>query len=88
MQEMMKMNEIISYIEAKKDELIKISDQIWDYAELKNQEFKSAALLSTALAHEDFAISENFAVLKTAFVAEAGKGKPYYWFFGRIRCLA
>jgi aminobenzoyl-glutamate utilization protein B len=87
MQEMMKMNEIISYIEAKKDELIKISDQIWDYAELKNQEFKSAALLSTALAHEGFAISENVAGLKTAFVAEAGKGSPIIGFLGEYDAL-
>lgn len=81
------MNETIAFIEAHQNELIRISDQIWDFAELKNEEYKSAELLKRALADAGFGISANTAGLKTAFVAEAGRGEPIIGFLGEYDAL-
>jgi aminobenzoyl-glutamate utilization protein B len=80
-------NETIAFIEAHQNELIRISDQIWDFAELKNEEYKSAELLKRALADAGFGISANTAGLKTAFVAEAGRGEPIIGFLGEYDAL-
>ena len=81
------MHELIAYIDAKQNELTRVSDLVWDYAELKNEEYKSAALLKDALAKNGFSITDNIAGLDTAFVAETGHGGPIIGFLGEYDAL-
>lgn len=54
----------------------KISDEIWSFAELGLQEFKSAALLAETLEESGFEVEKGLAGMPTCFVATYGSGKP------------
>ena len=58
------------------DLLTNLSSTIWDYAELKFDEYKSAAALSKALEDEGFAVRRDIADMPTAFTATYGSGHP------------
>ncbi len=73
---------VLSYIEAKQEMLLKISDSIWEYAETRFEEHKSSELLCKVLAEEGFAVTKGIADEKTAFVASYGSGKPVIGFLG------
>ncbi|HLP71838.1 MAG TPA: amidohydrolase [Bacteroidales bacterium] len=64
-----------------------ISDQIWNYAELGMQEFKSSALLMKTLEDEGFKVERNVAGMPTCFVATWGKGKPVIGILGEFDAL-
>ena len=55
-----------------------LASQIWSYAELSYEEFKSAAALIEALKVQGFTIEEGIAGMPTAFTAKfvSGSGKP------------
>ena len=55
-------------VESKRNTLIAISDQIWEYAELKFEEYRSADLLCKALEDEGFAVERNIDGMETAFI--------------------
>ncbi|WP_032076838.1 M20 family metallopeptidase [Clostridium drakei] len=78
---------ISEIIESKRQLLINISDEIWRYAELKFQEFKSAELLCKTLEKEEFSVQRGAAGIKTAFVASYGKGKPVIAILGEYDAL-
>lgn len=59
-----------------REQLGKISDAIWSYAELGLQEFKSSQLLIDTLEEESFEIERGLAGMPTCFVASYGSGKP------------
>lgn len=79
---------IASAIEAMKPEFTKLSDSIWDFAELKFEEKRSAELLSKALEHNGFAVRRGVADMETAFIGEFGSGKPVIAFLGEFDALA
>ena len=54
----------------------KISDKIWEFAELGLQEYKSSALLIETLENEGFSVEKGLAGMPTCFVATFGSGKP------------
>lgn len=56
--------------------LIEVSRKIWDYAELRFQEKKSAAALSDLLEEEGFSVTRGLAGMDTAFQAVIGTGHP------------
>ena len=58
------------------DLLIKLSTTIWDYAELKFTEYKSAAAIIDVLQAQGFTIRKNLAGMETAFSATFGSGHP------------
>lgn len=58
------------------EEFGKISDEIWSFAELGLQEFKSSALLINELEKEGFDVEKGLAGMPTCFVATYGSGKP------------
>ncbi len=58
------------------DLLIKLATTIWDYAELKFTEYKSAAAIIDLLQTQGFAIRKNLAGMETAFSATIGSGHP------------
>lgn len=78
---------ISEIIESKRELLINISDKIWEYAELKFEEFKSAELLCKTLEKEEFTVQRGVAGMKTAFMASYGEGKPVIAILGEYDAL-
>lgn len=64
-----------------------ISDAIWGFAELGMQEFKSSALLISALEKEGFKVEKGVAGIPTCFVATWGSGKPVIGLLGEFDAL-
>jgi len=60
---------------------------IWDFAELGYQEYKSSNLLKQQLQLEGFSIKSNIAGIPTAFIAEFGKGAPVIAILGEFDAL-
>ena len=61
--------------------------QIWDFAEVGYQEFKSSSLLQSNLAQEGFSIQKEVAGMPTAFIAEFGSGYPVIGILGEFDAL-
>ena len=68
--------EIILSVENHKDEILSISDKIWELAEISFQEFESSKLLSDYAEKNGFYVERGVAGMPTAFVATYGTGKP------------
>lgn len=56
--------------------LTQLNAQIWDYAELKFQEYQSAGAMTELLRRQGFQVESGLAGMETAFTATAGKGAP------------
>ena len=67
---------IISSIESHEIEIIKISDQIWELAELAFNEYESSKILSDYAEKNGFIVEKGVAGMPTAFIASYGSGKP------------
>ena len=67
---------IYDYIQAHASEFIAVSDQIWEYAELSLNEYKSVECYLEFLKKEGFEIREQVAHVPTAFAASYGSGSP------------
>jgi aminobenzoyl-glutamate utilization protein B len=65
----------------------KISDAIWEYAELGLQEFKSSKLLADTLEQAGFRVERGLAGMPTCFVATYGSGKPVIGLLGEFDAL-
>jgi len=74
-------------IEEKREKLIEVSNQIWQYAETGFEEFKSAELLSKALEDEGFEVEKGVAQIETAFIGTSGHGNPVIAFLGEFDAL-
>ena len=68
--------QIQAYIQSRADDFIRISDQIWEYAELSLNEYKSVQCYLDFLKAEGFTVREQAANVPTAFVASYGQGRP------------
>ena len=66
----------IAAIDAKSNIVRRVSDAIWDYAELSLQEERSAALYCQVLEDEGFSVEKGICNIPTAFAASFGSGKP------------
>lgn len=75
------------WIDENKQDFIKISDQIWEYAELGLVEHKSAKLHVEALRKNGFKVEHGVSGMPSAFVATWGKGKPTIGFLGEYDSL-
>ena len=64
-----------------------ISDEIWNYAELGMQEFKSSALLIKTLEEEGFSVERGVSGMPTCFIATWGSGKPVIGILGEFDAL-
>lgn len=78
---------VLPHLEARREMLLKVSDSIWEYAETRYEEYKSAELLSRVLAEEGFTVTQGIADMETAFVASYGSGKPVIGFLGEYDAL-
>ncbi|MDA6131220.1 amidohydrolase, partial [Escherichia coli] len=63
---------ITSLIDEKRSMYTQLSDQIWEFAETRFEEFQSADLLCDALEKEGFTVKKGIAGLETGFVASYG----------------
>jgi len=77
----------IDYIEEKRDVIIGVAKDIWEYAELALHEERSSRRLAGALADEGFDVELGVAGMPTAFVATWGSGDPVIGFLGEYDAL-
>ena len=71
-------DEVRTLVSATEAKTVELAKEIWNYAELPFEEYKSAAALIAALKAEGFAVEEGVAEMPTCFVASytVGSGKP------------
>ena len=81
---------IKKYVDDAAQKTIDIAKEIWDYAELSYNEYKSSAALSDALREEGFEIEYGIAGMPTAFTATyvSGSGKPVMGLLAEFDALA
>ena len=68
-------------------QFISISDQIWEFAEPRYQEFHSSALQADFLEQEGFTVTRNLGGIATAFSASFGSGHPVIGLLGEYDAL-
>lgn len=76
-----------NWIEANQQILIEISNQIWEFAELGLQEYKSSKILIKNLREHGFTVESGVADMPTAFYASYGDEKPIIGILGEYDAL-
>ena len=84
----MNKQELYHTVEAKKDEILALSDKIWEYAELSMLETKSTAAYVALLKQEGFRVEENLCGIPTAFSGSYGSGSPKIGILGEYDALS
>lgn len=79
---------ISEMIEQKRDAFIKVSDSIWEFAETRFEEYRSAELLAQTLESEGFQVERGVGGIKTAFIGSFGSGKPVVAILGEFDALS
>jgi aminobenzoyl-glutamate utilization protein B len=69
-------DDILKCLDTHRPALISINQDIWTFAELGLQEYRSSARLAGVLKKAGFKVQEGVAGMPTAFVAEYGAGAP------------
>ncbi|HEX8407583.1 MAG TPA: amidohydrolase, partial [Thermoanaerobaculia bacterium] len=77
----------IKTIDANEAEMVKLSDEIWRYAETALKETRSSKALADWAQAEGFRVTRGVGNLPTAFVAEFGSGKPVIGIMGEYDAL-
>ncbi len=67
---------VLKYLDSIRGDLVSCNQDIWTFAELGLQEYRSAARLVGVLKKAGFKVKEGVSGMPTAFVAEYGSGKP------------
>ncbi len=70
------------------EKLEKLSSEIWDYAELKFAEKKSASAMETFLREEGFEVTTGLGEIETAYSASYGQGHPVIGILGEFDALS
>jgi len=79
--------DLFAEIEAERDWLTDISEQLWENPEVALQEHDAAALLQDALRAEGFTVETGVAGIDTAFVARYGDDDPVVGTMGEFDAL-
>ncbi|HEY7183766.1 MAG TPA: amidohydrolase, partial [Blastocatellia bacterium] len=79
--------EAVASIEKRKAEMIKLSDQVWAYAETAFREHKSSQALSDYAERQGFKVERGVAGMPTAFIATYGQGRPVIGILGEFDAL-
>ena len=74
-------------IDSKRDELTRLSDEIWRYAETALLETRSSKALADYAEQHGFKVTRGVAAMPTAFVAEFGTGRPVIGIMGEFDAL-
>ncbi|MEO7991275.1 MAG: amidohydrolase [Chryseolinea sp.] len=77
----------IQSVEKHQQELTKLSDEIWAYAETALKELKSSKALADYAEAQGFNVKRGVAGMPTAFTAEFGSGKPVIGIMGEFDAL-
>lgn len=75
-------------IEKYREKLIKLNADIWDYSEIRFNEYRSASAIKGLLEEEGFTIASGLAGIETAFTATWGKGEPVIGFLAEYDALS
>ncbi|WP_051272035.1 M20 family metallopeptidase [Shimazuella kribbensis] len=75
-------------IDEKREMLIDVSDQIWDYAETGFEEVQSVELLCNILQQEGFTVEKGVGGIETAFIGTFGESKPNIAILGEFDALS
>lgn len=78
---------VVQSVEMHRAELIKLSDEIWAYAETALREHKSAKALADYAEAQGFKVTRGVAQMPTAFTAEYGSGRPIIGIMGEYDAL-
>ncbi len=84
---LMKIEELGKWLDEKKEVYCRISDRIWELAELQYREKGSASLQAEYLKKQGFSVRTDLAGMETAFVAEWGEGAPVVAILGEYDAL-
>ncbi|GAA4714619.1 M20 family metallopeptidase [Brevibacillus fulvus] len=79
---------ITTTIEQKREKFIDVSNRIWEFAETRFEEFRSAELLCQTLEEEGFAVERGAGGIPTAFIGTFGSGAPIIAFLGEFDALS
>jgi len=75
-------------VEERRQVYCDLSDRIWEYAETRFEEKRSAEALCAALEDAGFAVEREAGGIPCAFVATAGSGSPVIGFLGEFDALS
>lgn len=78
---------VLNSVSRHQEELIKLSDQVWAFAELAMREKQSAKVLADYAEQQGFRVTRGVAEIPTAFIAEFGSGKPIIGILGEFDAL-
>ncbi len=67
---------ISKIIEGNRETFIDVSDRIWEYAEIRFEEFQSSRIICEVLEEEGFKVDRGVASMETAFIGSYGSGGP------------
>ena len=76
-----------SSVEAQRPDLIRLSDEVWGFAEIGFKETKSADVLMAYAQRHGLTVERAVAGMPTAFVASYGSGKPVIAILGEYDAL-
>jgi len=77
----------VASIEIHRAALVRMSDQIWGYAETALREHRSAKLLADYAEQQGFRVERGVAGMPTAFIASYGEGRPIIGILGEYDAL-
>ncbi|MFB9121853.1 amidohydrolase [Paraburkholderia dipogonis] len=80
--------EVAALVDAKKDGLVRLSDEIWGLAETRWQEFQSVEAQIAVLEREGFRVTRKVGGIPTAFSAQWGDGGSVIGFLGEYDALS
>lgn len=82
------MNDIaLKTIDQRREELIRLSDYLWENPEPAYTEFKAVAAIKKVLVEDGFVLEDEFAGMPTAFIASWGSGNPVIGFLAEYDAL-
>ncbi len=70
--------EAVAHIDAMQETLERTAQQIWEFAEIAMEEYRSSALLADMLTERGFIVQRGAAGMPVAFVATYGAGRPVF----------
>ncbi len=78
---------ILELVESKSSKFIELNDNIWEFAETRFHEKKSAAAQIEILKNEGFMVERNLSEIETAFYGSFGSGSPVVGILGEFDAL-
>ncbi len=79
---------VAARVDARRSDFATVAERIWGFAEIRYQEHQSSDAQAAAMEAAGFRVMRGAAGMPTAFIAEAGSGKPVIGFLGELDALA